>query len=316
MPCMSTASRNVAAFGGLLLLGALTFAISARTGDLELRMGPPEVPMGHPLLNLFGRAPADPIPTGSALKLTASGKPINGPRLVVKEPDLEGPSGQLTVTVRDPWGRLYDRDNRVTIWRQGDESHVTSSDPFHRSPWFYAALPPGSYRAVATSDEIVPFCGSGWYPSLAPYGRAVAEFTINEGQRSSVELRLFRGGRFRLALPIQQLPKEPLAAEALALGQHASNAFGAALQGPGAGQVNLTSTANGVTFPVTFYAPALNFTYRYDKILPGTDCLSHSIFPPGEYRLIANIPGYEVVESVLHICADETEPVTLRLQRR
>lgn len=307
---MSTASRYAAAGGCLAVLAALTYGLAKPNAPLELRQGPYKVPAGLPFLNL---GPSVPTSDELALGLTASGKPVRPPGPAAQDVDFEGPSGQLTVTVKDPWGRPYDVDNRVLIKRIDDGVIVAWSKRYHRSPWFQATLAPGSYQAIATSDESVPRCSSGWHPDLAPYGRAVSAFEVTAGQRTAIDLQLFRGGRVRLALPIEELPQDPLAAAALAMEKHASNAFGAALQGPGGGAVELVSTADGARYPVRFYAPALDFLYRYDVILPGTDCLTHSMFPPGEYLLKADIPGYEPAQATVQILTDETAQVTLQL---
>ncbi|WP_419190337.1 PEGA domain-containing protein [Saltatorellus ferox] len=220
----------------------------------------------------------------------------------------------MTVTVLDPHGEPYRRDNRAWIERVADGELAASTDRFHRTPWLRATLPPGRYRAQATSDPNVPFCTSGWQPFLAPYGPGVTEFELAADEELDVEVVLLEGGRVRLALPIQELPEEPLTAEALSLERHASNAFAAALHGPGAGHVELVGTTDGTKYGVDFHGPALDFTYRYRVVLPGTECLSHTIVPPGNYSLRAEIPGYEPAETAVQIRAGEITCVELALR--
>ncbi len=257
---------------------------------------------------------AAPVAFGShGIALVVTQQSVAAQRPQWKAPTFEGPAGQAALTVRFPSGQPYDRDHRVWVERVDDGEVVVAPDfeLWDTIPWTHVTLPPGRYRATASSEEHAPMCGTGWRPRLPPYGDAVVEFDVAAGQRTHADLIFAEGGRLRLALPVQGLPKDPLSSKALRC--CSSNDFAAAARGPGSGTV-VAVHADGTRTPLWFCAPRLLSVYSFPGIIPGTECLSRTVLPPGKYTLIVDVPGYQAAEVHTQVTAGEIRRVEVRLR--
>ncbi len=224
--------------------------------------------------------------------------------------------GRLSVTVRSPDGRPYDLDNQVGVVRLPGRVAVRHTRRYNNSPWYQTDLAPGRYAVSVSAEDSVPSCLVGAPLGLARFGPTEQEFEIRDGQTVELTLRLVRGGRVRVALPMPGPALDPLLQRALAVPEPmGGNEFLAALEGASAGTARLVDL-NERVIELTFFSPRLCVLYRFPAILPGTNCLSYTIIPPGVYRLEVSLPGYVETASEVVIRTDEITDVRLPLAEK
>jgi len=238
-------------------------------------------------------------------------------------------AGELELEIARPDGSPLARDFQVNVESPENGLPLYSSERDTTGSTWQRALPPGRYRLRIETEDSVPFCGTGWTPSPAPFGDWTGTIEIRSGEKSKLDVRLWRGGKLRLALalpPGSTAPTRWIAQYPTELSPREAGWLELGARGPGA-RVSLRPDpagrppehAPGMPEPggaLAFFEPNLHVSYHACALLPGDEETSADWIPPGDYIVRVEAREFAPAEAKVTIRPDETAKLRLELVPR
>jgi hypothetical protein len=237
--------------------------------------------------------------------------------------------GELELEVARPDGSPLARDFQVRIESPENGLPLYSSRRETSGSSWRASLPPGRYRLRIETEDSVPWCGTGWTPSPAPFGDWTGPIEIRSGKKSTLDVRLRRGGKLRLALALpagSPTPAEWAARYPTRTSPREAGWLDLGTRGPGA-RVTLRPDPDGHAperspgapepgAPLAFFMPNLHVSSHAFAILPGDEQTSADWIPPGDYIVHVEAREFAPAEAKVSIRADETTALRIELAPR